>query len=117
MAGQEHEDIEFLWSQLQFLTVQGHGSLVKIDPEVTEFDSLGQGSTLLGSVSLGHSAPSLGYYVPQTPASGHLSSLIIVIRLRIPPCQQPHSASPGFAKYRLESSRSVALEAHSSKAR
>jgi hypothetical protein len=44
MAGQEHEDIEFLWSQPQFLTVQGHGSLVKIDPEVTEFDPLRQGS-------------------------------------------------------------------------
>jgi len=38
MAGQEHEHIEFLRSQPQFLTVQGHGSLVKIDPEVTEFD-------------------------------------------------------------------------------
>ena len=53
MAGQEHEDIEFLWSQLQFLTVQGHGSLVKIDPEVTEFDFLRQGSTLLGGVCRG----------------------------------------------------------------
>ena len=53
MAGQEHEDIEFLWSQPQFLTVQGHGSLVKIDPEITEFDPLCQGSTLLGRLSLG----------------------------------------------------------------
>jgi hypothetical protein len=31
MAGQEHEDLEFLWSQAQFPTVQGHGSLVEID--------------------------------------------------------------------------------------
>ena len=79
------------------LEIEGE-NVVKIDPEITEFDPLCQGSTLLGRLSLGHSAPSLGYYVPQTPASGHLSSLIIVVRLRIPPCQQPHSASPGFAK-------------------
>ena len=31
--------------------------------------------------------------------------------------QQPHSASPGFAKYRLGSSRSVAVEANSISAR
>ena len=79
MVGQEHEDIEFLWSQPQFLTVQGRGSLVKIDPEITEFDLLCQGSTILGRLSLGHFAPSLGYYLPQTPASGHLSSLMIVV--------------------------------------
>jgi hypothetical protein len=43
-----NEDIEFLWSQPQFATVQGHGSLVKIDPEITEFDPLCPRSTLLG---------------------------------------------------------------------
>ena len=60
MVGQEHEDIEFLRSQPQFLIVQGHGSLVKIDPEVTEFDHPRQGRALLGSGSLGQSVPSLG---------------------------------------------------------
>src|SRR5260370_21301933 len=90
MAGQEHEDIEFLWSQPQFLTVQVHGSLVKIDPEITEFDPLGQGSTLLGRLSLGLSAPSLGYYLPQTPASGHLSPLVIVV----PSARPLHVSNP-----------------------
>jgi hypothetical protein len=61
MAGQEHEDIEFLWSQPQFLIAQGDGSLVEIDLEVTKLDPPCQGSTLLGSVSLGHSVPSLDY--------------------------------------------------------
>jgi hypothetical protein len=61
MAGQEHEDNEFLWSQAQFPTVQGHGSLVEIDPEISHVDPLGQGSIPFGSVSLEHSAPRLGY--------------------------------------------------------
>ena len=79
MAGQEHEDIEFLWSQPQILIVHGHGSIVKINLEVTDVDPPYRESTLLGSVSLGYSVPSLGYSLPQTPASGHLNSLIVVV--------------------------------------
>jgi hypothetical protein len=56
MARQEHQDIKFLWSQPQFLVVQGHGSFVEINFEVTEPDPPCLGSTLLGSLSLEHSA-------------------------------------------------------------
>jgi hypothetical protein len=51
MAGQEHEDIEFLWSQPQILIVHGHGSIVKINLEVTDVDPPYRESTLLAAVS------------------------------------------------------------------
>jgi hypothetical protein len=38
VAGQEHEHIEFLWSQLQLVTTQVHGMTGKIDLEITGFN-------------------------------------------------------------------------------